>query len=174
MSDSTVHNLLTKAARGEATHTFNGVTFSQESDGWVRVSGTATSNVGWRTACSAAASDPVRLATGTYTLSAVFEGVSAGYIRDHNMYTDAQLYSDDATNGYTLVADFRHGRASSVTITVDEAHAGLKFQLWGPIIRAGMTVDMRVRYMLVAGTEPAAWAPADGETLAGGGCSHER
>lgn len=56
-----------------------------------------------------------------------------------------------------------------MTITVDEAHAGLKFQLWGPIIRAGMTVDMRVRYMLVAGTEPAAWAPAEGETLAGGG-----
>lgn len=166
---STVHNLLTKAARGEVTKTINGITFSQEPDGFVHVSGTATSNIGWRTACSAAVSDPVRLATGTYTLSAMFEGVSAGYIRDHDMYTDAQLYSDDATNEYTLVADFRHGRASSVTFTVDEAHAGLKFQLWGPIIRAGMTVDMRVRYMLVEGDTPAAWAPAEGETLAGGG-----
>ena len=28
--------------------------------------------------------------------------------------------------------------------------------------------------MLVAGDTPAAWAPADGETLAGGGCAHER
>lgn len=27
--------------------------------------------------------------------------------------------------------------------------------------------------MLVEGTEPAAWAPAEGETLAGGGCVHE-
>lgn len=30
------------------------------------------------------------------------------------------------------------------------------------------------RPMLVEGTEPAAWAPAEGETLAGGGCAHER
>ena len=30
------------------------------------------------------------------------------------------------------------------------------------------------RPMLVEGTEPAAWAPAEGETLAGGGCSRER
>ena len=29
-------------------------------------------------------------------------------------------------------------------------------------------------YMLVEGDTPAAWAPAEGETLAGGGCSHER
>lgn len=28
--------------------------------------------------------------------------------------------------------------------------------------------------MCVRGTEPAAWAPAEGETLAGGGCVHER
>jgi hypothetical protein len=34
--------------------------------------------------------------------------------------------------------------------------------------------DGNRRPMLVEGTEPAAWAPADGETLAGGGCSHER
>ena len=30
------------------------------------------------------------------------------------------------------------------------------------------------RPMLVEGSTPVAWAPAEGETLAGGGCSHER
>lgn len=34
--------------------------------------------------------------------------------------------------------------------------------------------DGQRRPMLVEGTTPAAWAPAEGEELAGGGCSHER
>lgn len=34
--------------------------------------------------------------------------------------------------------------------------------------------DGNRRPMLVEGTTPAAWAPAEGETLAGGGCVHER
>ena len=39
---------------------------------------------------------------------------------------------------------------------------------------AASWADGNRRPMLVEGTEPAAWAPAEGETLAGGGCSHER
>lgn len=41
----------------------------------------------------------------------------------------------------------------------------------------GTGVVRRARFrdvMLVEGTTPAAWAPAEGEELAGGGCSHER
>ena len=39
----------------------------------------------------------------------------------------------------------------------------------------GVTHRARLRdVMLVEGTQPAAWAPAEGESLAGGGCSHER
>lgn len=39
----------------------------------------------------------------------------------------------------------------------------------------GVTRRARLRdVMLVEGTEPSAWAPAEGETLAGGGCVHER
>ena len=37
----------------------------------------------------------------------------------------------------------------------------------------GVTVSI-AGVMLVAGDTPAAWAPAEGETLAGGGCSRER
>ena len=38
----------------------------------------------------------------------------------------------------------------------------------------GATVDYRMRLMLVEGTTPAAWAPAEGEELADGRCVHER
>ena len=39
---------------------------------------------------------------------------------------------------------------------------------------AASWADGNRRPMVVEGTEPAAWAPAEGETLAGGGCFHER
>lgn len=39
---------------------------------------------------------------------------------------------------------------------------------------AASWVDGNTRPMLVEGTTPAAWAPAEGEELAGGGCVHER
>lgn len=39
---------------------------------------------------------------------------------------------------------------------------------------AASWADGNRRPMVVEGTTPAAWAPAEGETLSGGGCSHER
>lgn len=51
-------------------------------------------------------------------------------------------------------------------------------QIWlfnTPQNDTGVTRRARFRdVMLVEGDTPAAWAPADGETLAGGGCVHER
>lgn len=39
---------------------------------------------------------------------------------------------------------------------------------------AASWADGNTRLMVVEGLTPAAWAPAAGETLFGGGCSHER
>ena len=39
---------------------------------------------------------------------------------------------------------------------------------------AGTRTQKMAGIMLVEGTTPAAWAPAEGEELAVGGCSHER
>lgn len=51
-------------------------------------------------------------------------------------------------------------------------------QIWlfnTPQNGTGVTRRARLRdVMLVEGDTPAAWAPAEGETLAGGGCVHER
>lgn len=44
-----------------------------------------------------------------------------------------------------------------------------------PHLDTGVKRRARLRgVMLVEGDTPAAWAPAEGETLAGGGCVHER
>lgn len=166
MSDEQRKNLLTDAARSEpAEYTKSyGITFSLEADGWVRARGTAKEDIGERCACSGKASDPVRLVAGTYTLSAEVEDASASYMQAGGVRTLVQTYGAPTET----IAILWHNKASSVTFIVDEAHAGLPLQLWGPIIRKGTTVDLRVRFMLVEGDTPAAWAPADGEEIAGG------
>jgi len=64
-------------------------------------------------------------------------------------------------NGYE---GFPAGKSVVRTLT---APAGAKYV-------AASWADGDRRPMVVEGDTPAAWAPAEGETLAGGGCVHER
>lgn len=162
MSDAR-SNLLTRGMRGDAK-TVSGISFAWDGD-WCHVSGTATGDIGWS---SYRSSDIPVKAGRTYTLSIDFDGdVPDGYRR-----LALQLFTDVKKNVYINVA-FIYRDPLHVTFTVPDGDYEM-LQLWGPIIKGGATVDMRVRLMLVEGDTPAAWAPAEGEGLAGGGCVHER
>lgn len=150
-------NLLTRGMRGDAK-TISGISFAWDGD-WYHVSGTATGDIGWRAYLTADA--PVK-AGRTYTLSIDFDGdVPDGYSR-----CAVQLHTDYEKNVHTNVAFIQRGPLHA-TFTVPEGDFE-RFQIWGPVIKGGATVDLRVRWMLVEGDTPAAWAPAVGETLAGG------
>lgn len=154
-------NLLTRGMRGDAK-TISGISFAWDGD-WYHVSGTATGDIGWRAYKS---TDIPIVADKKYTLSVEF----AGGMPDADSYlnTSFQLFSDFRNNRYKAYSTYRN---EHVILNVDQgtlAQYKEGFQLWGPIIKGGATVDMRVRWMLVAGDTPAAWAPAKGEGLAGG------
>lgn len=150
-------NLLTRGMRGDAK-TISGISFAWDGD-WYHVSGTATGDIGWS---SYRSSDIPVKAGRTYTLSIDFDGdVPDGYLR-----LALQLFTDVKKNVFINVA-FIYRDPLHVTFTVPDGDYEM-LQLWGPIIKGGATVDMRVRWMLVEGDTPAAWAPAEGETLAGG------
>lgn len=162
-----IKNLLTRKMRFDNI-TINGVSFSWDGD-WFRAVGTATEDIGWR----AYRSNTIPVKAGRqYTLSVEF----ADGMPDASEYlkTSFQLFSDFANNKYKTYVMYRndHITLSFDQATLDAYSAG--FQIWGPVIKGGATVDVRVRYMLVEGTTPAVWAPAEGEELAGGGCSNER
>lgn len=62
-----------------------------------------------------------------------------------------------------------HNLLKGTGVTVDnDGYGVVAYQLAEPMV-VGMTYTM-----LVEGTTPAAWAPAEGEGLAGGGCVRER
>lgn len=166
MSD-TRSNLLTRGMRGDAK-TISGVRFEWDGD-WYHASGTATGEIGWRAYKSTKM--PVKPGKA-YTLSVEFADGMPG--ADTYISSNFHLFSDFQTVAYKPYAMYRreHVALSFDQATLDRYGAG--FQLWGPIIKKGATVDLRVRWMLVEGDTPAAWAPAEGEQLAGGGCSHER
>jgi hypothetical protein len=92
----------------------------------------------------------------TYTLSTVTN--VAGEVCFGFYLADGSV---SRPNGYE---EFPAGESVVRTLT---APAGAKYV-------AASWADGNRRPMVVEGTTPAAWAPADGETLAGGGCSHER
>ena len=163
MGDSeTRYNLLTHEMRG-GSRTLSGIRFEWDGD-WYHVSGTATGAIGWRAYKSTKM--PVKPGKA-YTLSVEF----AGGMPDADSYknTSFQLFSDFQKNTFK---SFPMYRSEHVTRSFDQATLdgyGAGFQIWGPIIKGGATVDLRVRWMLVEGDTPAAWAPAEGEELAGGG-----
>ena len=158
-------NLLTRGMRGDAK-TVSGISFAWDGD-WYHVSGTATGDIGW----SAYKSSQIPVVAGKqYTLSIEF----ADGMPDADSYKNSSFQLFSETN---VLKSFAMYRSEHVALSFDQATLdgyGARFQIWGPIIKGGATVDMRVRWMLVEGGTPAAWAPAEGEELAGGGCSHER
>lgn len=140
--------------------TISGVSFAWDGD-WYHVSGTATGDIGW----SAYKSSQMPVVAGKqYTLSIEF----ADGMPDADSYKNSsfQLLSEE-----NALKSFAMYRSEHVALSFDQATLdgyGARFQIWGPVIKGGATVDLRVRWMLVEGDTPAAWAPAEGETLAGG------
>jgi hypothetical protein len=150
-------NLLTRGMRGK-DRSLNGIRFAWDGD-WYHVSGTATSDAGF----SAYVTADVPVEAGrTYTLSMNFDGD----MPDDYSKCALQLFTDARKNVYINAAVINRDPLHATFTMPDGDYERL--QLWGPIIKGGATVDMRCRWMLVEGTEPAAWAPADGETLTGG------
>lgn len=144
--------------RGDSK-TINGISFSWDGD-WFRAVGTATGDIGWS---SYQSSDIPVKAGRTYTLSIDFDGdVPDGYSRVAlQLFTDVK--KNVCINAAVIYRDPLHA-----TFTVPDGDYE-RLQIWGPIIKGGATVDLRVRWMLVEGDTPAAWAPAEGESLAGVG-----
>lgn len=157
-------NLLTRGMRWGDSISRNGISFGFDGD-WYHVSGTATKDIGY----SAYYSTDMPVEPGkTYTLSIDFDGdVPSGY-----RWCSLQLFTDAKRNKYIDVGDIYRDQLH-VTFTVPDGDYEV-LQIWGPVIAGGATVDTRVRWMLAEGTEPAAWAPAEGEEIAGGGRLYER
>ena len=144
-----------------ANNAVAGVSFEWDSDGWLHVHGTQKSSSAWSVTSQ---KTPIHLDAGEYFLSVEVED---GGLGTYN-YFSVWLTDDSGSIGSNPQGYPRYSNLSlSVTEPVDVyvcVNAAAK----------GATVDYRMRFMLVAGDTPAAWAPAEGETLAGGGCSHER
>lgn len=111
----------------------------------------------------------------TYTLSAYVEEISRSGSDKPVLavYDGASWWSGGSLSGDVPGVQI-------VTFTYKqpfEGHADpSKINLYNtPPNGTGVTRSARFRdVMLVDGTEPAAWAPAEGEKLSGGGCSDER
>ena len=158
-----VYNLL-KADTAEKTRTVNGITFEHEIEGWVHVHGTADDVTGCNIVPRWA---KIQLEHGsTYTLSVQLDGDAADGL--------LVLYTTDGKEIGSAIGYLSYVQNSSVTFTFPDDELMPYLHVWGPRIVKGTTVDFRVRLMLVEGTTPAASAPAEGEEIAGGGCSHER
>lgn len=148
----TVYNLITADMCKNGTS--NGITYNWES-GALHVSGTATSPAGIRSTVI----ENVNWKTNTkysYSLDVVSGTMPDGcYISIYN-------------NGEWLG---KITPSNPVTFTTPSTIAKVPTS-WGVIVQKGMTVDFKYRPMLNEG-DPAAWAPAKGDTLTGGGYLHE-
>ena len=158
-----VYNLL-KSDTAEKTVTLHGVTFEHEIEGWVHVHGTADAVTGCNIVPRWA---KIQLEHGsTYTLSVQLDGDGG-----NGMFA---LYTTDGKNIGSAIGYLLYGQNSSLTFTFPDDESMPYLHVWGPRLVEGATVDFRVRLMLVEGATPAAWAPAEGEEIAGGGGVHER
>lgn len=156
MSDSTAHNLI--PSRSHRDSIANGVSYEWEDDGWLHVHGTKSNGYANNILSKSA---PVRLAAGTYTMSVEVEDGAIGFPYYFSLWTVGDERLGTLLRPMTIPLTFEAGAAVDMTVYLNPEDNG-------------KAVDYRVRLMLVEGTTPAAWAPAEGEGLAGGGCVHER
>lgn len=161
MSSNQVFNLI--RSENLSDNVWNGVSFEWGADGWLHVHGTQESGAAWGVTSQ---KTPIHLEAAKYVISAYAEEGGLGSYA----YISVWLTDDSApvkSDGMHWLSSWYGYLVLTVTKPVDVyvcVNAGAM----------GATVDYRMRIMLVAGDTPAAWAPAYGETLAGGGCSHER
>lgn len=155
MSSNHVFNLI--RSENLMNNSLHGISFEWDADGWLHVHGTQKSATAWGVT---SLKTPIHLDAGEYFLSAEVEG---GGLGTYN-YFSVWLTDDSApvkSDGMHWLSSWYGYLVLTVTKPVDVyvcVNAGAM----------GATVDYRMRIMLVAGDTPAAWAPAEGETLAGG------
>lgn len=153
MSSNQIHNLI--RSENLLNNVWYGVSFEWDADGWLHVHGTQKSGAAWGVTSTKM---PIHLEAGEYFLSAEVE---KGGLGTYN-YFSVWLADDSRPIGSNPQGYPRYGNlALSVTEPVD-------VYVCVNAAAIGATVDYRMRFMLVEGTEPAAWAPAEGETLAVG------
>lgn len=167
MSDSTVYNLLAgtmdwsgdwaNAGYWYESGTHDGFAVMRRNDEWQGLY------------------KPVALTAGTtYTFSAMAR-VPAGK-RAHAYLSSGGTVNDT----YLANSEFAGGQESVVTGDGGWFEIHLTFTpTTSKAVKARIEADGSYAIevcalMLVEGTTPAAWAPAEGESLAGGGCVHER
>lgn len=159
MSSNQVFNLI--RSENLMNNSLHGISFEWDADGWLHVHGTQKSVTAWGVT---SLKTPIHLDAGEYFLSVEVEGGGLGTYNYFSVWlTDDSGAIGSDPQGYPRYSNL----ALSVTEPVDVyvcVNAG----------KLGATVDYRMRFMLVEGDTPAAWAPAEGEELVGGGCSHER
>lgn len=151
MSSNQICNLIRSESLIDSTD--KGMSYEWDADGWLHVHGTQYS---FNSVGVTSAKTPIHLEAGEYFISAEVEG---GGLGTYN-YVSIWL-TDDSRNLGVIMPGVRY-KAFSVDKPVD-------IYLWASGAKNDATVDYRMRFMLVEGTEPAAWAPAEGESLAGGG-----
>lgn len=121
---------------------------------------------------------PKLVAGQTYTFSACVK-VEPGqnhpayiYITNGHVVNDKHLSDSEVTTKMASFVNIADGEWHVISLTFTPKVS--KKDVLARIEGIGGYKLSVCAYMLVEGDTPAAWAPAEGETLAGGGCSDER
>lgn len=151
MSSSQICNLI--RSENLTNDSRNGISCEWDADGWLHVHGTQD---GGSSEGVTSKNKPIHLEAGEYVILAEVEDGGLG------KYSYVSVWPTDDSRRIGIIFNGASYCALSVTKPVD-------IYLWVGAAGDGHTVDYRMRFMLVEGTTPAAWAPAEGETLVGVG-----
>lgn len=185
MSDSTVHNLLKGTGDGtwanyagtkESATAFGTKVVScvrNGSESYQSMNDTTVSGLVPRKGDSVTLTFWCRASAECAIYSYLYSDSGSGDGWNARKHADDGTTSDDGWVTTKVGTDWTYARH---TWTYDEdagrAPKSIAVRLMGGVPN-GVKVSV-AGVMLVEGDTPAAWAPADGETLAGGGCVHER
>ena len=169
MSDSTIHNLLT----GTEGLTLS-ATLPEDTSQYVSVAQSTLS--------------ATRAKGDSFTLSFEVRMSAAGEVSAYlynrlgnvskDVYVDGSLENSGVVDGHAHYDAGPEWRCVAISWEyLGDSGQPVEYVIPARLFRAntaaGTTVEVR-NLMMVRGTTPAAWSPAEGETLSGGGCSDER
>lgn len=162
--ETQAHNLISGSATGTGWAVYGDATLQTGDVISVTTSDTSLDDI------NTIVTTPFQVASGkSYTLTADvkktanFDGSATGMI--------SLSIGIISITGIELATDWSHVSVE-LTPSKDASDARVAFLAKSS---DGSPASLYVRdLMLVEGTTPAAWAPAEGEELAGGGCAHER
>lgn len=172
MSDSTVHNLMpgTEGIKFSATLPEGTIPYAS-----VDVTSKRALRVTRAKGDSFTLSFEVRRSTAGKVVAYLYNSSSNA---KKDSYVDGSLNYHGTSDGYVQYDAGPEWRWVAITWEyLEDSGQPMDYVIPARLLRAytaaGTTVEVR-NLMMVRGTTPAAWAPADGENIAGGGCVHER